>query len=98
METGAYTFKTIKPGQVDFNGKLQAPHISFFIVARGINKGLHTRLYFADEAIKNNADPLLMHIQDKTKISTLMANQIEQGVYQFDVRLQGSNETVFLDI
>ena len=36
-----------------------APHITFWIVARGINIGLHTRMYFADEAEANAEDPLL---------------------------------------
>ena len=59
-ETGDYRFETIKPGRVPFpDGRMQAPHISFWIVARGINLGLNTRLYFADEADANAADPIL---------------------------------------
>ncbi len=51
METGLCSFETIKPGRVPFSdGRLMAPHISLWIVARGINIGLHTRLYFSDEA------------------------------------------------
>ena len=30
--------------------KLMAPHINFWIVARGINIGLNTRMYFSDES------------------------------------------------
>lgn len=99
METGEFKFETIKPGQVRFDDEvLQAPHITFWIVARGINNGLHTRLYFADEETANQADPLLMSIQDRDRISSLMAKSIEDGVYQFDIHLQGSKETIFLDI
>jgi protocatechuate 3,4-dioxygenase alpha subunit len=36
---------------------MQAPHIALWIVARGINIGLQTRIYFEDE--DNSADPLL---------------------------------------
>ena len=36
---------------------MQAPHISFWIVARGINLGLNTRMYFSDEAEANAARP-----------------------------------------
>ena len=45
--TGFFRFETVKPGQVPFpDGRMQAPHITFWIVARGINIGLHTRAYF----------------------------------------------------
>src|SRR5262245_32591974 len=42
--TGAYSFDTIKPGCVAApDGSLMAPHVTLWIVARGINIGLHTR-------------------------------------------------------
>ena len=51
FKTGIYTFETVKPGPVDTRrGKLMAPHINFWIVARGINIGLSTRMYFSDES------------------------------------------------
>ena len=50
VDTGDCVFETIKPGRVPFkDGRLMAPHITVWIVARGINIGLHTRMYFADE-------------------------------------------------
>ena len=59
MTTGEFTFETVKPGPVPFpDGRMQAPHILFWIVARGINIGLQTRMYFADEADANAADPI----------------------------------------
>ena len=99
METGEFQFHTIKPGQAAYlNGDLQAPHITFWIVARGINIGLHTRMYFADEAAKNQNDPLLQSIRDQNRVATLLAHATQADVYQFDIRLQGSNETIFFDI
>jgi len=60
MDTGEFTFETVKPGAVPYpDGRMQAPHITVWIVARGINVGLHTRLYFDDEAQANAADPIL---------------------------------------
>ncbi len=57
FETGLWSFETIKPGPVmGRNGRLQAPHLNLWIVARGINLGLNTRLYFADEENANAAD------------------------------------------
>ena len=102
FENGEYTFDTIKPGQVIPDGNTtHAPHISFWIVARGINIGLHTRMYFADEEDANAADPLLNAIDQKTRIATLLAQKIDGNDhthYRFDIRLQGENETIFLDI
>ncbi len=97
-ETGAYRFDTIKPGRVPWtDGRLQAPHINIWIVARGINIGLNTRLYFADEAEANAQDPVLAKIEHRVRVSTLIA-QRDGDTYTFDIHLQGDNETVFFDI
>ncbi len=64
FETGLWSFETVKPGVVPGrNRRPMAPHISFWIVARGINIGLHTRMYFADEDAANAADPVLNLIE-----------------------------------
>jgi protocatechuate 3,4-dioxygenase alpha subunit len=97
--TGEFCFETIKPGRVPAkDGRLMAPHISFWIVARGINLGLNTRLYFADEPEANAADPILMRLEHQNRIKTLLAEQTAPGAYRFDIRLQGPAETVFFDI
>ena len=96
-DTGEYTLRTIKPGLVQArDGSFMAPHISIWIVARGINIGLHTRIYFEDE--DNSADPLLARIEQRPRVDTLMAMPVASGAYRFDVRLQGDGETVFLDL
>lgn len=97
-EDGVYSFETIKPGKVPFkDGRKQAPHITFWIVARGINLGLHTRMYFPEESEANAADPLLQRIEHRDRVATLIAAR-DGATYAFDIRLQGENETVFLDI
>jgi protocatechuate 3,4-dioxygenase alpha subunit len=97
-EDGVYSFETIKPGKVPFkDGRKQAPHITFWIVARGINIGLHTRMYFPEESEANTADPLLQRIEHRDRLATLIAAR-DGATYTFDIRLQGENETVFLDI
>ncbi len=97
-EAGAATFETIKPGRVPGpDGKLMAPHIALWIVARGINIGLQTRLYFADEAEANATDFVLNKIMDKRRRDTLIA-QREGSTYTLDVHLQGEKETVFFDM
>ncbi len=94
FDTGLWHFETIKPGRVG----ARAPHIALWIVARGINIGLHTRLYFDDETEANEADPVLQSVPDSRKAATLMAQKERDGVYRFDIRLQGPGETVFFDI
>ncbi len=96
-DTGEYTLRTIKPGSVKGrNGQVFAPHISIWIVARGINIGLNTRIYFDDE--DNSADPLLARIEQRPRVDTLVAKKTDDGTYRFDIRLQGEGETVFLDL
>ncbi|CDM61488.1 MULTISPECIES: protocatechuate 3,4-dioxygenase subunit alpha [Rhizobium] len=97
-DDGVFVFDTIKPGRVPFkDGREMAPHITFWIVARGINIGLHTRMYFPEETEANKTDPLLMRIEQKERVDTLIATR-EGSTYTFDIRLQGDRETVFLDI
>ncbi|RWF31794.1 MAG: protocatechuate 3,4-dioxygenase subunit alpha [Mesorhizobium sp.] len=97
METGVCLFQTIKPGRVPFrDGRLMAPHITLWIVARGINIGLHTRLYFSDEEKANGEDPILARIEHRVRVPTLIAER-QGDTYVFDVHLQGDKETVFFD-
>jgi len=99
LETGEFRFETIRPGSVPFpDGRDQAPHITLWIVARGINLGLQTRLYFDDRAQANAADPLLSIIEPSSRAETLIAKTECVATFRFDVHLQGSRETVFLDI
>jgi protocatechuate 3,4-dioxygenase, alpha subunit len=99
MQTGEFTFHTVKPGRVPWpDGRLQAPHASLWIVARGINIGLQTRLYFEDEAEANAQDPILSRIEHRARAQTLIARRIAPGQYRFDIHLQGPQETAFLDI
>lgn len=98
METGTFRFETVKPGRVPLaDGRLQAPHVNFWIVARGINLGLNTRMYFADEEAANAEDPILQRVEHKVRVPTLLAAR-DGNAYRFDIRLQGDDETIFFDI
>ncbi|MCP4335806.1 MAG: protocatechuate 3,4-dioxygenase subunit alpha [Gammaproteobacteria bacterium] len=98
-ESGEFAFDTIKPGQVPYpDGRPQAPHITVWIVARGINIGLHTRLYFDDEADANADDPILAQLAAGQRSHTLIAKSDGEHRYRFDIYLQGENETVFFDM
>jgi len=102
FDTGIYTIDTIKPGVVTGrNGRFMAPHINLWIVARGINLGLNTRLYFGDEVEANQKDAVLNIIEWEARRATLVAQRTEKDgktVYRFDIRLQGEAETVFFDV
>ncbi len=96
-DCGEYSLHTVKPGSTRLrDGRMQAPHIALWITARGINIGLLTRLYFEDE--DNGADPVLNAIEQRQRVQTLIAAKTGDGTYRFDIRLQGEDETVFLDM
>jgi protocatechuate 3,4-dioxygenase alpha subunit len=105
FDSGTYAFETIRPGPVEGrNGRFMAPHINAWIVARGINIGLHTRIYFSDEAEANAKDAVLNLIEWEQRRKTLVAERQSKKadggsvVYRFDIRLQGEDETVFFDV
>jgi protocatechuate 3,4-dioxygenase alpha subunit len=96
---GCYAFTTVLPGQVPGRGNtLQAPHINVIVFARGLLKHLVTRIYFADQAAANEADPVLSGIDDPAVRGTLLAQKAGEAVYRFDVVLQGAGETAFFEI
>ncbi|MEW9918502.1 protocatechuate 3,4-dioxygenase subunit alpha [Marimonas sp. MJW-29] len=97
-EDGTFRFETVKPGAVPWPaGGMQAPHITLWIVARGINLGLHTRAYFADME-ENESDPVLGRIEHRVRVKTLLAQPDGAGVYRFNIHLQGPEETIFFDV
>jgi protocatechuate 3,4-dioxygenase alpha subunit len=103
FDTGVYRFETVKPGPViGRNGhQPMAPHVNVWLAARGINIGLSTRMYFADESALNDTDPVLRMIEPAVRRATLLARREERdgaAVYVFDIRLQGDAETVFFDV
>lgn len=95
FDSGTFSFRTVKPGQ---SAPDSAPHLNVWLVARGINIGLSTRLYFSDEPGANAQDPVLAMIEQTQRRDTLVATLTGDGHYRFDIRLQGDNETVFFDI
>jgi protocatechuate 3,4-dioxygenase, alpha subunit len=103
FNTGIYEFETVKPRPVvGRNGhRPMAPHVNVWLVSRGINIGLATRMYFADEAALNEEDPVLRMIEPAIRRETLLARREDGGgsaVYVFDIHLQGERETVFFDV
>jgi protocatechuate 3,4-dioxygenase, alpha subunit len=57
---------------------------------------VYTRIYFADEGA-NAIDPVLALVPADRR-DTLIAKKQGNGVYRFDIRVQGENETVFFEV
>ena len=93
---GTFQLSTIKPGPVPGpKDTLQAPHLVVIVFMRGLLKHLVTRVYFPDEPT-NAADPILALVPAERR-STLIACSVSDGVLEWNVVLQGKNETVFFD-
>jgi protocatechuate 3,4-dioxygenase, alpha subunit len=95
--TGRFEFRTIKPGSVRGDGgEGQAPHIAVFVFMRGLLKPLYTRVYFPGEAA-NDSDAVLSLVPVDRK-RTLIANDNEKKEsLEWNVMLQGPDETVFFE-
>ncbi|WP_169982533.1 protocatechuate 3,4-dioxygenase subunit alpha [Microbispora sp. H10836] len=79
---GSYRFRLVPPAR---------PYLPLLVFARGLLKPVRTRVYLADVP-----DPLLGSL-DPARRATLLARPDGQNAYLFDVRLQGEQETVFLE-
>jgi protocatechuate 3,4-dioxygenase, alpha subunit len=96
--TGCFHFITVKPGPAAGLGNaLQAPHLAVSIFARGLLKGLTTRLYFEGEPL-NSTDPVLSSIETESRRATLIAEKTSPDTWRMNLRLQGDNETIFMEL
>jgi protocatechuate 3,4-dioxygenase alpha subunit len=95
--TGRWQIRTVKPGSLPTaDGAVEAPHLDVSVLARGLLDRVVTRIYFPDETIANEADPVLSAIEPARR-TTLVA--VPAGdMLQFDIHLQGPDETVFFDL
>ena len=95
-EDGSFRFSTVKPGRVPGPGNsVQAPHLNVLIFMRGLLKQLMTRMYFPDDAA-NAGDPVLGLVPAERR-SSLIARKTSDGTLEWNVILQGRDETVFFD-
>jgi protocatechuate 3,4-dioxygenase alpha subunit len=93
---GAFRFSTIKPGRVPGpDGKLQAPHLVVSVFMRGLLKHLATRMYFPDEPA--NAEDPVLKLVPAARRATLVAKRKAKGALEWNIVLQGRDETVFFD-
>jgi protocatechuate 3,4-dioxygenase, alpha subunit len=99
---GVFWFETIKPGAVPFGRneeRMQAPHICVMVLARGLLNHLATRLYFADEPATAR-DPILRLVPTERRATLIAQSEMVDGqtIYQWDIVLQGTGETVFFNL
>lgn len=91
---GAFHFTVRKPPAVrGADGRESAPYLTVSVFARGLLRHLVTRVYFPDEEDANRADPVLELVEPGQR-HTLIARR-DGGMLNFDIHLQGKDETVF---
>ncbi len=74
-----------------------APCLDVSVFARGLLKGLRTRVYFAPrDSVR--ADPLAKLLGDSPRLDTLIATPAGANEFRWEVRLQGEGETVFFAV
>jgi protocatechuate 3,4-dioxygenase alpha subunit len=96
---GMFRFATIKPGPVPGpQGKEQAPHLVVSVFMRGVLRRMVTRIYFPDDPL--NATDFILNLVDPSRRSTLIAKKTagSAGTLEWNVVLQGLEETVFFDL
>jgi protocatechuate 3,4-dioxygenase alpha subunit len=95
-ENGEFRFVTIKPARVPGpRGTLQAPHLVVAVFMRGLLKHLVTRMYFPGSA--GNDEDAVLALVTKERRATLVAKPAGDGALEWNVVLQGPDETVFFD-
>lgn len=93
---GHFRFSTLKPGRVPGpGGELQAPHLLVTVFMRGLLKQLSTRIYFPGDPA--NTQDTVLKLVPAARRATLIAQRRARGALQWNIVLQGRNETVFFD-
>lgn len=95
---GEFSFTTIKPGSVPGpDGRPQARHIQVTVFMRGLLRRLVTRLYFPNDPA--HATDHVLNLVPADRRATLILRPLaeEPDTFEWDIRLQGENETVFFD-
>ena len=96
-DVGEFRFTTIKPGPVPGpKGQMQAPHLLVSIFMRGLLNRLVTRIYFPDEPA-NDSDFVLSLLEESRRPTLIARRTNSASELEWDVVLQGADETVFFD-
>ena len=95
---GYFRFSTVKPGSVPGLGNSQqAPHLVVGVLMRGLLKGLVTRAYFPAESL-NVSDSVLKLIEPARRHTLILVGSADsKSEFTWVIRMQGEEETVFLE-
>jgi protocatechuate 3,4-dioxygenase alpha subunit len=74
-----------------------SPHLNVTVFMRGLLRQLYTRIYFPDDPA--NADDPILRLIDEPRRRTLIARRVAgtTAVLEWNIVLQGEDETVFFD-
>jgi protocatechuate 3,4-dioxygenase alpha subunit len=93
---GSFSAAVVRPTAVPLgDGRMQAPHMLVLVFARGLLRNLISRVYLGDE-LANASDAVLSAVPAERR-GTMIA-RCEAGKknsYEWNVILQGRDETVF---
>ena len=94
---GRFTIETLMPGACSGpSGEKYAPQLHATIFARGLLKAVRTRVFLAAaEAIKG--DPLARAAGPRAVTLIAARDAKDASVWHWDVRLQGKDETAFIE-
>ena len=95
---GRYRLDTLLPGGCTGpGGEKYAPQINVTIFARGLLKAVRTRVFLApQDALKD--DPLARAAGQRLATLVAVRDAKDPQTWHWDVRLQGRDETVFIEI
>lgn len=94
---GRYTIETLMPGACSGpSGEKYAPQVHVTIFARGLLKAVRTRVFLAPaEAVKD--DPLARAAGARATTLIAARDAKDKSIWRWDVRLQGKDETAFIE-
>lgn len=94
---GRYTIETLMPGAcAGADGEKLPPQIHVTMFARGLLKALRTRVFLADaDAVRS--DPLARAAGARVATLMAIADAKAPGTWRWDIRLQGKDETAFIE-
>jgi hypothetical protein len=79
----------------DANGVSMERHIAVSVFTRGLLRRLVTRIYFPGEP--GNAEDFALKLIEEGRRHTLIAKKLRDNWMEWNVVLQGADETVFFD-
>lgn len=92
--TGRYTIETMMPGA---SGEKYAPQLQVTLFARGLLKAVRTRVLLANPEDAKE-DPLAKAAGVRADTLVAKRDARQPGVWHWDIRLQGKDETVFIEV